>query len=227
MTEPIIKTFNEKLNLNNSSTKFNQAKSTNEKIEMNELLFDKKHYLNYLPDELDISIECIADLRSDENYEKYALLEEKYLELKNENEKLRKENDKLTNKLNCVTNNLNNHKQLNNELARNLQMAKVKIRDNQLNYDELNRDFCKQHDLYNRYHLAHLNLSNFIDLLVIKLTEFDDSLNMICCNTFADFDGLNNEIKLNTISHENIFVVASYLKRIQLKIDNLLLKSLD
>lgn len=196
-----------------SSVKISERKSTpgsaaNEKC----LTVDK------LPNELNISIECIADCAPDDEASKLLVEERKYWRTENEILKAQKQE---------LASQLEGQKQQNVELAKSLQSTKLKVRENENALFDLHTDYYKQYDLFDQYHRAFLNLSNFTDLVIKKLTELDTSLNVICRNRFLDFDGVDEDVKTSTIDEENIFVVAAYLRSMELKIDNLLIDSIE
>lgn len=183
--------------------------------------------LGQLPNELNISIECIADCVSNEENSSSKKLEEERDLLLTENERLKSENQDLLVKVDNLDNSLRSLKRQNSDLAKNLQASKLKVRDKEKALIELNTEYYKQHDLRDQYHRAYLNLTSFADLIIKKLQEMDTSLNVICRNRFLDFDGADSEVKMSTLDHDNVNIVGTYLANIQLKIDNLLIDSVE
>lgn len=178
-----------------------------------------------VPNELNISIECLADC--DPNDDPSKLLEEERKYWRKENEILKAQKQELVAQLDELKHSMASQKQQNVELAKSLQAAKLKARENEDKLLDLYSEYYKQHDLFEQYHRAFLNLSNFTDLVIEKLEELDANLGVTCSNRFLDFEGLDEPVKTTTIDEENIFVVAAYLKSIERKVDNLLIDSLE
>ena len=210
------------------------TETMNSKIKVN--VDDNKQY----PNELNISIECIADCVDELNEElkyKNELLTSEYRDLKTksddlkhkndilmaENELLRLKNEELNHRVICLNNSLNNQKQQNLDLAKHLQIARIKLRDNKNEYHELTKEFYEHYELYDKYHRHYLNVSNFIDMVIKKLNEFDVNLNVICERRFSNFSKYKEQYKtITTIDRDAVFVLGAYLRKIQLKIDNLM-----
>ena len=216
-----VKKLNENEKMNEKKLSEDNKKVFKKKI-IKEQVFNKTIETDFFPNELNISIECIADCLSNGDQTNYDL-EERCSLLESENQLLKAQNQKLTVRLEMMKSTASKQKQQNLQLACHLQNARLKIRDNQNSYVDLTKEYYKQYDIYDKYHRHSLTLTNFIDLVVHKLSEFDANLTLICRNRFIDFD--NEQEELNTIDHENVYVLEDYLKRMQLKIDNLLLDS--
>jgi len=193
------------------------------------------------PNELNISVECIADfLKDDLNQQlkidnelltkqneefkmKIVDLEHKKLQLDAENRLLQVKFNELEHQYKCLDNAHSKQMVQNIDLAKSLQDARLKIRENENDYFQLSKEFYEQFDMYDKYHKHHVYLTNFFDMYVKKIGEIDTSLNLICEKRFDNFPKQREHyMKITTFDDDAIHVLGAYLKKIQIKVDNLL-----